>query len=109
VQSELPDLKGAFKGCLLYDPWTEPLPVAALQKGLAALPTFALLSADWPALPSFGLTSRLLRPEATSRAVVGALPGSKHAWISDVPFWFPGAVARVAMGRKVIITHQYIF
>jgi dienelactone hydrolase len=94
VQSELPELRGAFHGCLLFDPWTEPLPASALEKGLGDLPTFVLLSEEWPELPMFELTSRLLRPDATSRAVVGVLPGSKHAWVSDVPFWFPGALAR---------------
>ena len=54
-----------------------------------------LLSEDWPGMPMFELTSRLLRPDATSRAIVSALPGSKHTWVSDVPFWFPGALARV--------------
>ena len=100
VQSELPELKGAFKGCLLFDPWTDPLPTSALEKGLGALPTFVLLSEYWAGMPiehagMFELTSRLLRPNATSRAIVGALPGSKHAWVTDVPFWFPGAMGRV--------------
>lgn len=95
VQSKLPELQGAFQGCLLYDPWTEPLDTSALAKGLATLPTLVLLSEEWPSMPMFELTSRLLRPDVTSRAVVGVLPGSKHAWISDVPFWFPRALARV--------------
>lgn len=94
VQSELPELKGAFNGCLLFDPWTEPLPTSALEKGLGVLPTFVLLSEEWPSLPMFELTSQLLHLDATSRAVVGVLPGSKHAWVTDVPFWFPGVLAR---------------
>lgn len=50
AQSENAALKGAFKACLLYDPWTEPIPDAALQKGID-LPTLTMTS-GWSSPPS---------------------------------------------------------
>ena len=59
AQSELPALRGAFRCCLLFDPWTECLDETVLEKGLGDLPTFSLLSAGWACNNFFGLTQRL--------------------------------------------------
>eukprot|EP00947_MAST-08B_sp_MAST-8B-sp1_P002798 g2798.t1 len=100
AQSELKDLKGAFSSLLLYDPWSEPLTQASLAKGLGSLPTFCLLCEAFSAEAGnkfAGLTEHLLSEQAsgTTRAVAAVLPGTKHPWASDVPFWLPQPVARL--------------
>ena len=87
VQSELPSLRDAFSSCLLYDPWTEPLSEAALDRGLGNIPTLIVLSGKWASNEFFTLTQRLARPSL--RVEMARLPGTLHQWVTDTPFWCP--------------------
>jgi hypothetical protein len=89
LQSKLPGLRNAWKCCLLYDPWTECLDQKVLEQGLGDLPTFTLLSGEWPTNNFYRLTEQLLSPERTSRLVLATLPGTRHQWVADTPCWFP--------------------
>ena len=94
AQSTLPGLKDAFKCLLLYDPWTECLDETNINQGLGDLPTFSLLSDGWDTNNFYYLTEKLFNPKTTTNVKVATLPGVQHAWVSDVPFWFPNVVCR---------------
>ena len=90
VQSELPALQGAFTSCLLYDPWTEPLPETSLDKGLGDMPTLMILSGKWGNKSEnkfYSLTERLA--QLSPQMELATLPGTLHQWVTDTPFWFP--------------------
>ena len=95
AQSKLPGLQNVWKCCLLYDPWTECLDQKVLDQGLGNLPTFTLLSGEWPNNNFYHLTEQLLSPERTSRLVLATLPGTLHQWVADTPCWFPWWLSHV--------------
>ena len=95
AQSKLPGLQNVWKCCLLYDPWTECLDQKVLDQGLGNLPTFTLLSGEWPNNNFYYLTEQLLSPERTSRLVLATLPGTLHQWVADTPCWFPWWLSHV--------------
>ena len=90
VQSELPALQDAFTSCLLYDPWTEPLPETSLDKGLGDTPTLLILSGKWGNKRKnkfYSLTERLA--QFSPQMELATLPGTLHQWVTDTPLWFP--------------------
>jgi dienelactone hydrolase len=91
---QLPALRGLFHRCILYDPWTECVEEACLDRGLGKVPTLNVLSEAFAHNSFAPLTRRLMRREATDRGDSCMLPGTKHAWVSDVPFWIPSLIAR---------------
>ncbi len=95
AQSELPDLRGAFRCCVLFDPWTECLDESVLDKGLGDLPVFSLLSGGWIKNNFYHLTERLFSPKTTRNLVWAALPGTLHQWVADTPCWFPWWLSRL--------------
>ena len=92
AQSKRPSLQNAFSKVLLFDPWTEPLKEDALDKGIM-LPTFALLSSDWPTNAMFPLTAKLLLKNSPS-CVMATLPGTFHQWVADTVCWAPWWLTR---------------
>ena len=78
--------RGTFKGALLHDIWSFPLPEEALDQGLD-VPTLSLLSEPFLMSGEHVYTQRLLR---ASKASVGfVVRGTVHSSFSDTPWWVP--------------------